>query len=1022
MASENQAAADECVRIRGARMHNLQNIDIDIPRDRLVVITGPSGSGKSSLAFDTLYAEGQRQYIESLSTYARQFLHQLERPDVDLIEGLQPTISIDQRAGSHNPRSTVATVTEIYDYLRLLYARLGQPRCHQCGEPIHQQSPENILDSLMELNRGTRVMILAPLVRGRKGEHKDVFNSIRKAGLLRARVDGEVIDVDDPPELAPRKTHDIEAVVDRVVVRDGARGRIAESVNLAIRHGDGLVLATHEEKRAGKTQWRDRLFSTLYACPNCGISFEELEPRTFSFNSPYGACPECEGLGSRVAFDPELVVPEWGLSISGGAVAPWRGDSPAALRKHQKLLQPFLAKAGIDRSTPLEKLSPKRRERFLHGSGKQFAGVLAMLEKEYTATSSEPKRQRLETFRDEIPCLECGGARLRGEARSVRFGGKAIHEVAAMSVSAAREFFSAIIEDFQGLGASAPSEADKETGGQGDKETRRQGDKETGRQGDKETGRQGDKGKTDDLTSPSLLVSLSPCLPVSSSFTPDPFFTANQWPIARPILGEISARLDFLRRVGLGYLTLDRPAGTLSGGELQRVRLAAGMGSGLVGACYVLDEPSIGLHARDNQRLIDALRELQSRGNTVVVVEHDERIMRRADWLVDLGPGAGRHGGRVVARGTPEEIAACQTSLTGRYLAGVERIRLPDRRRRVAKTRSIVIEGATTNNLKDVIVSVPLSALVCVTGVSGSGKSSLVDETLARALVRRLGGVGPKPGPHRSLRGAAQIDKVVRIDQSPIGRTPRSNPATYTGLFDEVRKVFANTRDARQRGYKAGRFSFNVKGGRCEECQGQGQRRIEMNFLPDLYVGCPVCEGKRFNHQTLEIRYRDRSIADVLDMQVEEAAEFFENFPVIARLVRGLREVGLGYMALGQPSNTLSGGEAQRVKLAAELSRVDTGRTLYILDEPTTGLHFDDVRKLLAVLDRLVELGNTVLVIEHNLDVIKTADWIIDLGPEGGEEGGQVVAAGTPEEIASLDDNHTGRFLRPLLSADGHTV
>ncbi|MBU4270725.1 MAG: excinuclease ABC subunit UvrA [Planctomycetes bacterium] len=950
MASENQAAADKCVRIRGARMHNLQNIDLDIPRDRLVVITGPSGSGKSSLAFDTLYAEGQRQYIESLSTYARQFLHQLERPDVDLIEGLQPTISIDQRAGSHNPRSTVATVTEIYDYLRLLYARLGQPRCHQCGEPIHQQSPENILDSLMELNRGTRVMILAPLVRGRKGGHKDVFNSIRKAGLLRARVDGEVIDVDDPPELAPRKTHDIEAVVDRVVVRDGARGRIAESVNLAIRHGDGLVLATHEEKRAGKTQWRDRLFSTLYACPNCGISFEELEPRTFSFNSPYGACPKCEGLGSRVAFDPELVVPEWGLSLFGGAVAPWRGDSPAAMRKHQKHLQLFFAKAGIDWSTPLEKLSPKRREQFFHGLGKQFAGVLAMLGKEYAATGSEPKRQRLETFRGEIPCPECGGARLRGEARSVRFGGKAIHEVAAMPVSAAQQFFASISD--QGLGASAPSEA------------------------------------------------------VSS----------NQWPIARPILGEIAARLDFLRRVGLGYLTLDRPAGTLSGGELQRVRLAAGMGSGLVGACYVLDEPSVGLHARDNQRLIDALRELQSRGNTVVVVEHDERIIRRADWLLDLGPGAGRHGGRVVARGTPEEIAACQTSLTGRYLAGVERIRLPDRRRRVAKTRSIVIEGATTNNLKDVIVNVPLSALVCVTGVSGSGKSSLIDETLARALVRRLGGVAPKPGPHRSLRGAAQIDKVVRIDQSPIGRTPRSNPATYTGLFDEVRKVFANTRDARQRGYKAGRFSFNVKGGRCEECQGQGQRRIEMNFLPDLYVDCPVCERKRFNRQTLEIRYRDRSIADVLNMQVEEATEFFENFPIIARLVRGLQEVGLGYMALGQPSNTLSGGEAQRVKLAAELSRVDTGKTLYILDEPTTGLHFDDVRKLLAVLDRLVELGNTVLVIEHNLDVIKTADWIIDLGPEGGEGGGQVVAAGTPEEIAALDDNHTGRFLRPLLS------
>ncbi|MBN1393869.1 MAG: excinuclease ABC subunit UvrA, partial [Pirellulales bacterium] len=878
MASEKRATADECVRIRGARTHNLQNIDLDIPRDRLVVLTGPSGSGKSSLAFDTLYAEGQRQYIESLSAYARQFLHQLERPDVDLIEGLQPTISIDQRAASHNPRSTVATVTEIYDYLRLLYARAGRPHCHRCGEPISQQSPQDVLDAVMALEQGARVMILAPMVRGRKGEHKEVFAAIRKAGLLRARVDGEVVDVENPPELAPRKTHHVEAVVDRVVVRDGARGRIAESIDLAIRHGDGVVVAAHERKRAGETQWQDRLFSTRYACPNCGTGFEELEPRTFSFNSPYGACPRCGGMGSREAFDPELVVPDWSLSLTDGAVAPWRGESAAAASKREKYLLPFLSKEGIDRSTPLDELTPKRRERFLHGSSKQYPGLLAILEKEYSSTGSEQKRRRLDAFRGRLKCPECGGARLRAEARCVTVGGRAIHELTALSVAEAQQFFAA--GNRQGAGDSSPGE----------------------------------------------------------------MFSENQLPIARPIVAEIVARLDFLQHVGLDYPTLDRPAATLSGGELQRVRLAAGIGSGLVGVCYVLDEPSVGLHARDNDRLIAALRELQARGNTVVVVEHDEAIMRRADWIADLGPGAGRRGGRVVAQGAPEKIAECPDSITGRFLAGAERIHLPRRRRRVAKTRSITVEGATTNNLKDLTVSFPLSAFVCVTGVSGSGKSSLVDETLARTLIRRLGGVGPKPGPHRGLRGVSRIDKVVPVDQSPIGRTPRSNPATYTGLFDEVRKVFANTRDARRLGYKAGRFSFNVKGGRCEECQGHGQRRIEMNFLPDLYVDCPVCKGKRFNCQTLQIRYRDRSIADVLDMRVEEAAEFFENFPIIARLLNGLQEVGLGYMALGQPSNTLSGGESQRVKLAAELARVNTGKTLYILDEPTTGLHFDDVR------------------------------------------------------------------------------
>jgi excinuclease ABC subunit A len=933
--------AAESIRIRGARVHNLQNIDLDVPRDRLVVITGVSGSGKSSLAFDTLYAEGQRQYIESLSVYARQFLHQMERPDVDLIEGLQPTISIDQRAGSQNPRSTVATVTEIYDYLRLLFARLGDPVCYRCGEPIRQQSPEQIVDDLLGLAEGTRMMILAPLVRGRKGQHKEALAAVQKAGFLRARVDGQVIELDNPPELLRQKTHHIEAVIDRVVIREGVRRRLAESVNLAVRHGDGLVLASYEEPSPKESIWHDELFSTRYACPNCKISYEELEPRTFSFNSPYGACPACEGLGARLAFDPELVMPEVNLSLEGGAIVPWKGAPPAAVRKIKSQLREFMSKARFRWDAPLAELRPQIRRQLLHGDGRRFPGVLAMLEAEYATTSSESKRQRLETFRGEVVCVECGGARLRPEARSVRLAGKAIHQITAMTVSEARRFFDALS------------------------------------------------------------------------------FDEDEQPIAQPIQTEIAARLEFLQKVGLEYLTLDRPAASLSGGELQRVRLATGLGSGLVGVCYVLDEPSIGLHARDNQRLIGALRELQSRGNTVVVVEHDEPIIRQADWLIDLGPGAGRHGGRVVVEGTPAEVGREGDSLTGRYLAGSLKIPLPARRRRTAKTRSITIEGVATNNLKSVTARFPLSALVCVTGVSGAGKSSLLNETLARAVVRRLGGMAAKPGPHRGLRGTSQIDKVVQVDQSPIGRTPRSNPATYTGVFDEIRKVFANTRDARQRGYRSGRFSFNVKGGRCQECQGQGQQKIEMNFLPDLYVTCPECEGKRFNRQTLQIRYRDRSIAEVLEMRVDDAAEFFENFPIIKRLLGGLQEVGLGYLSLGQPSTTLSGGEAQRIKLATELSRVETGKTLYILDEPTTGLHFDDVRKLLDVLSRLVDLGNTVVVIEHNLDVIKTADWIIDLGPEGGESGGRIVATGTPEQVAALDDNYTGRFLRTVLDKNG---
>jgi excinuclease ABC subunit A len=854
--------ADDTIRIRGARVHNLQNVDLDIPRDRLVVITGPSGSGKSSLALDTVFAEGQRQYIETLSVYSRQFLHQWERPDVDLVEGLEPTICIDQRPGNQNPRSTVATVTEIYDYLRVLMARLGELHCYRCDALIRQQTPEQILDRIMALPEGTKTMILAPMVRGRRGVHKEVLATIRKAGLVRARIDGEVYDIDQVPDLAPRRVHHIEAVVDRVVIREGVRARIGESVDLAIRFGEGLVLACYLESASGPPVWRDLLFSTRYACPDCGLSYVELEPRTFSFNSPYGVCPTCEGLGAKIEFDPDL------------------------------------------------------------------------------ATTTDVLRQeQLAAFRGRVTCEACHGSRLRPEANSVLLGGKSIGQITALTVTAARPFFAGLE------------------------------------------------------------------------------FPLADRAISSPLIEEISRRLAFLDQVGVNYLALDRPADTLSGGELQRVRLATCIGSGLVGVCYVLDEPSIGLHPRDNQRLIDALCHLRDQGNSVLVVEHDEAIMRQADYLIDVGPGAGLDGGRIVAHGTPREIAADARSVTGDYLSGRRAIRVPDRRRRVAKTRAVVMEDVTTNNLKSVTAVFPLGVFVCVTGVSGSGKSSLVNETLARAVIRKLGGLAPQPGPHKSLRGTRQIDKVIEIDQTPIGRTPRSNPATYSGVFDEIRKVFAATRDAKQRGYRGNRFSFNVKGGRCEACQGQGVTKIAMNFLPDLYVPCGECGGARFNRQTLQVQYRGKSIADVLELSVTEAIDFFENVSSIARLLVSLQAVGLGYLHLGQPSTTLSGGEAQRIKLATQLARVDTGQTLYLLDEPTTGLHFDDIRLLLDVLNQLVDRGNAVIVIEHNLDVIKTADWIIDLGPEGGEAGGRILASGTPEEIAALTDNHTGQFLARVLNS-----
>jgi excinuclease ABC subunit A len=928
--------ADGVIAVRGARVHNLANVDLDIPRDRLVVITGVSGSGKSSLALDTVFAEGQRQYIESLSLQARQFFDQFERPDVDLIEGLPPTIAIDQKRGAANPRSTVGTLTEIYDYLRLLYARLGEPECFRCGTTIRQQSAEQIRQRIRRLPVGSKAMILAPIIRGRRGKHDDVFAAIRRSGLVRVRVDGAIHTLDDPPELSPRQAHDIEAVVDRIVARepsenDRGERRLGEAIDLALKLGGGTLVVSVLDRAGDDPQsWRDTIYSTRYACPRCDTAYEELEPRTFSFNSPYGACPACDGLGQTVGFDPDLVIDRQ-KSLATGGILPWRErkTSPGYSKVAEQLQS-----MGIDARTKFSEATPAQFERLLYGNGEDYVGLITILEKEFSTTTDREELARLEAFRGAVRCRDCQGARLRPEARSVRVGGKTIHQLCALAVGEAASFVESLAW------------------------------------GDQEQ------------------------------------------PIATPILREIAARLSFLIQVGVEYLTLERPADTLSGGELSRVRLASSIGSGLVGVCYVLDEPSIGLHPRDNRRLIEAIRGLQRLGNTVLVVEHDEAMMRAADWLVDVGPGAGRHGGRIVAAGPPDDVAQNPVSLTAKYLSGHARIAAARERRKVDRAKSIHLEGARGNNLKNITVDFPLGALICVSGVSGSGKSTLVSETLAPALHRHLTGGGPKPAPYDHLKGVSQIDKLILIDQSPIGRTPRSNPATYSGVFDEIRRVFAETREAKRRGYRVGRFSFNSPGGRCEMCQGFGQKKIEMRFLPDLYVTCPDCHGTRFNRATLDVRYKGRSIADVLALPADQAAEFFENIPAIARPLAAVLDVGLGYLPLGQPSTTLSGGEAQRIKLAAELARPETGRTMYILDEPTTGLHFEDTRRLVEVLSRLVYRGNTIIAIEHHLDVIRSADWVIDLGPEGGAAGGYVVAVGTPEDVAAVEASKTGRFIR----------
>lgn len=939
----------ESLVVSGAREHNLKDISVSLPRDSLTVITGLSGSGKSSLAFDTIYAEGQRRYVESLSAYARQFLGQMDKPDVDSIEGLSPAISIDQKTTSRNPRSTVGTVTEIYDYLRLLWARIGKPHCFNCGRPIAAQSAEQIIDQIMGLDDGERFMVLAPIVRGRKGEYGKQLQELRSEGFTRVKIDGELRMLEDDIVLDKKYKHDISVVVDRLVMRRDLRKRLADSVETAVALADGMAEIETVPRDGGPIE--TTTYSEKFACLHCGISMPELEPRSFSFNSPHGACPRCTGLGSQMEIDPELVVPDPSLSLNEGAILPW---SSGATSYYEQMTTAIAERYEIDLDAPWDELDEEEQNLFLYGTngdrlyvsyrnrmGRKrsymttFEGIVPNLERRYKETDSDWSREKIEEYMSVRPCPECKGARLRPESRAVKVGEMAIHEFCAMSARRSLEWL-------EGLDLSDQDRA-----------------------------------------------------------------------IAKLILREIDERLKFLDNVGVGYLSMDRAAATLSGGEAQRIRLATQIGSSLVGVLYILDEPSIGLHQRDNARLIATLERLRDLGNTVLVVEHDEGTMRAADHLVDMGPGAGEHGGHVVAEGTAEEVMRVPGSLTGQFLAGTRRIEIPDKRRK--PSGHVEIQGATQHNLKSVDVKVPLGVFTAVTGVSGSGKSTLVNEVLYKAVSNRLHRSRMRPGAHKRITGLEQLDKIISVDHSPIGRTPRSNPATYIGLFDQIRDLFSKTQESRARGYKPGRFSFNVKGGRCEVCRGDGQIKIEMHFLPDVYVPCEQCHGKRYNRETLDIRFKGKTIADILELPIEDAVEFFAHIPKIRRRLETLNDVGLGYMRLGQPATTLSGGEAQRVKLAAELCKVATGRTLYILDEPTTGLHFADIQKLLEVLQRLVEAGNSVVVIEHNLDVIKVADQLIDMGPEGGEEGGRVMAAGAPEEVAAVTDSHTGEFLRGIV-------
>ena len=940
--------------VRGAREHNLKDISLELPRDALIVFTGLSGSGKSSLAFDTIFAEGQRRYVESLSAYARQFLGQLDKPDVDFIEGLSPAVSIDQKSTSKNPRSTVGTITEVYDYLRLLYARIGKPHCPICGEPIAKQTPQQIVDKILEMPDGTRFQVLAPVIRERKGEYAEMFGDLQIKGYSRVRVDGVIASLTEPPKLKKQEKHTIEVVVDRLTAKASSKQRITDSVETALTLAGGLVVLDFVDMDEDDAD-RERRYSERLACPNDHpLAVDDLEPRSFSFNSPYGACPRCSGLGVRKEVDPELLVPDPELSLAQGAITPWSTGQTSEY--FLRLLEGLADSEGFDITTPWERLSAREQKLVLHGSAEQvhvryknrygrqrsyyasFEGVVNWIERRHAETDSDYSRDKYEGYMREVPCPTCQGSRLKPEILAVTVGDRSIADVSALSIGEANEFFRTIV------------------------------------------------------------------------------LSGRDHAIAERVLKEVHARLGFLVDVGLDYLSLDRATATLAGGEAQRIRLATQIGSGLVGVLYVLDEPSIGLHQRDNHRLIETLVRLKDLGNTLIVVEHDEDTIRTADWVVDIGPLAGEHGGEVVVSGTVDDLLASERSLTGAYLSGRRRIEVPPLRRPRQKGREVVVEGAREHNLRNVDVSFPLGCFVAVTGVSGSGKSTLVNDILYTSMANRINGAKLPPGRHKRVRGLEQLDKVVGVDQSPIGRTPRSNPATYTGVFDQIRRLYAETTEAKIRGYQQGRFSFNVKGGRCEACAGDGTIKIEMNFLPDVYVPCEVCHGARYNRETLEVHFKGKTIAEVLDMPIEEAAEFFAPISRISRHLDTLVDVGLGYVRLGQPAPTLSGGEAQRVKLASELQKRSTGRTIYVLDEPTTGLHFEDVAKLLGVLQSLVDKGNTVLVIEHNLDVIKTADWVIDMGPEGGSGGGLVVATGTPEAIAKVPGSHTGRFLRAALA------